>query len=152
LKNQKLNFTILIFSVAMFVLTLVFWPVNIMLRRHYGDRLSLSMEYRRVRRLIPAVCILNIAFLAALGVWIRVAQDNIGLLGSHFDPRLRVLQLLALIDVLSALIGIWYFVRSWRELDLWFWTRVWNTLLMLACISYAFFLISWHFLTLSLNY
>jgi CubicO group peptidase (beta-lactamase class C family) len=152
LKNQKLNVTILLFSVTMFVLTIIFWPVNIMLRRHYGDRLSLSMEYRRVRRLIPVVCILNIAFLAALGAWIRMAQDNIGLLGSHFDPRLRVLQLLALIDVLSALIGVWYFVRSWRELDLWFWTRVWNTFLMLACVGYALFLINWHFLTFSLNY
>lgn len=151
-KSQRLNFPILIFSVGMFILTLVFWPVNIMLRRHYGDRLSLSMEYRRVRRLIPVICILNLAFLVALAVWIRIAQDNIGLLNSHFDGRLRVLQLLGLIDVLSSFVGIWYFVRSWRELDLWFWARVWNTFVMLACVGYAFFLINWHFLSLSLNY
>jgi CubicO group peptidase (beta-lactamase class C family) len=151
-KSRRLNFAVLIFSVGVFVLTLIFWPVTIMLRRHYGDRLSLSMEYRRVRRLIPVVCILNLALLAALVVWMRMAQDNIGLLGSPFDGRLRVLQLLAFIDILSALVGIWYFVRSWREMDLWFWARVWNSLVMLACMGYAFFLVNWNFLTLSLNY
>lgn len=151
-KSQRLNSAIMIFSVGIFVLTLVFWPVTIMLRRHYGDRLSLSLEYRRVRRLIPVICILNLAFLAALAVWIRMAQDNIGLLSSHFDGRLRVLQLLALLDVLSVLVGIWYFIRSWRELDLWFWARVWNTFVMLACLGYAFFLINWRFLSPRLNY
>jgi len=57
-----------------------------------------------------------------------------------------------LLDVLGALVGIWYFIRSWLEPELWFWARVWNTLLMLACVGYAFFLINWHFLTPSLNY
>lgn len=80
------------------------------------------------------------------------AEDNIGLLTSRFDGRLRVLQLLALLDVLGALVGIWYFVRSWREFDLWFWTRIWNSLLMLASIGYSAFLLNWHILSFSLSY
>jgi CubicO group peptidase (beta-lactamase class C family) len=151
-KKTRLNLGVLIFSTAMFALTLLFWPVNAMLRWHYGERLSLSLNYRRSRRAVRLVCVLNIVLLVALGIWMTMAEDNIGLLSGRFDGRLRALQLLALVDVLGALVGIWYFVRSWQELDLWFWTRVWNTLLMLACVSYAAFLINWHLLSLSLNY
>jgi hypothetical protein len=151
-KNQRLNLCILIFSVAMFAVTLLFWPVNAIVRSHYGERLSLSLEYRRVRRMARALCILNIALLVALGIWMTMAEHNIGLLSGRFDLRLRVLQLLALVDVVGVIIGIWYFVRSWRELDLWFWTRIWNTLLMFAFVGYAAFLLNWHLLALRLNY
>jgi CubicO group peptidase (beta-lactamase class C family) len=151
-KSQKLNLAGLIFSIGMCALTLVFWPINAMLRRHYGERLSLSIEYRRARRVVRVVCLLNLVLLVSLAVWMTMAQDNIGLLSSRFDGRLRVLQAVALLDVLGALVGIWYFVRSWRELDLWFWTRIWNTLLMFALVAYAALLVRWHLLSLSLNY
>ena len=151
-KSEKLNLAILVFSVAMFVLTLLFWPVNAMLRRHYGDRLSLSIEYRRARRLVRALCALNLLLLVAVGICLTAVERNIGLLNSHYDGRLRALQLLALVDVVGAIVAIWYFVRSWREFDLWFWTRVWNFLLMLAFVGYAAFLLNWHILTFSLNY
>ena len=98
------------------------------------------------------ICALNILLLVTLGICVVAVQNNVGLLSSHFDGRLRALQLLALVDVLGAIVGVWYFVRSWRELDLWFWTRVWNSLLMLAFIGYAAFLLNWHILSFSLNY
>ena len=46
--------------------------------------------------------------------------------------RLRALQLLALLDVLGALVGFWYFCVPGASSSLWFWTRVWNHLLMFA--------------------
>jgi CubicO group peptidase (beta-lactamase class C family) len=151
-KNRTLNVAVLLGSMAIFGLTLLFWPIGAMLRSHYGERLSLSIEYRRVRRLMRTVCALNILLMVVLTVCAIMVQSNIGLLSSRFDGRLRVLQLLALLDGLGALVGIWYFVRSWREFDLWFWARIWNSLLMLACIGYAVFLLNWHILGFSLNY
>ena len=151
-KVGKFNLTILIFAVAMFALMLIFLPINALLRRHYGQRLELSMEYRRARRWVCVVCVLNLGLLAALGIWIAMAQNNIGLLSSRFDGRLRVVEVLALLDVLGAFVGIWYFVRTWQEADLWFWTKVWSMLLMLACLGYAFFLVNWHLFNFSVNY
>ncbi len=151
-KIQRPNLTILLFSVGMFALTLLFWPINALLRRHYSDRLSLSAEYRRARRWMRVTCVLNLGLLVVVAFWSVMAQNNIGLLSSRFDGRLRVLETLALLDVLGGLVGIWYFVRSWREFDLWFWTRIWNTLLMFACLGYAFFLVNWHLFGFSVNY
>jgi hypothetical protein len=151
-KKSSLNLAALIFSVAMFGLTLLFWPINAMFRQHYRERLSVSMEYRRARRLMRTVCVLNLLLLVALGICVAYVENNIGLLNSRFDGRLRAIQLLAVIDVLGAFVGIWYFVGSWREFNLWFWTRIWNSLLMLASIGYAAFLLNWHIVSFSLNY
>ena len=151
-KNTRLNLGVLVASLVLFALTLLFWPINAMLRRHYGERLSVSVGYRRARRMMRAVCGLNIVLLVIVAICMTMVESNIGLLSSRFDGRIRALQLLALIDVLGAFVGIWYFVLSWREFDLWFWTRIWNSLLMLACIGYAAFLLNWHFLSFSLNY
>ena len=54
--------------------------------------------------------------------------------------------------MIGTLIAINYCVRSWQTEDLWFWAKVWNTLLMLACLVYSFYLLNWHVLNFRLNY
>src|SRR6185312_7210863 len=88
-KNKRTNLAVLAASVVIFGLTLLFWPINAMMRRHYGDRLSVSLEYRRARRLMRTVCALNLLLLIALGACMVAADNNIGLLTSRFDGRLR---------------------------------------------------------------
>lgn len=152
LRRQPLNVAILCFSLGIFALTLLSWPFNAMLRWHYRHQVALSMEYRRTRRAVRLLCLLNIGFFAALATWITMWSNNLGLLGGHFDTRLRVLQLVAWVDVLGVIVAIVFFVRSWREMDLWFWARVWNSLLMMGFIAYAFFLVNWRLLNFNLNY
>ena len=152
LKNQNLNFGLLIFAAVMFVLTLLFWPLNAMLRWHYGYRAELSSQYRGLRFWMRWVCALNLAVLAGLTAWLMSAQDNIGLLSSHFDAKLRALQVIGVLGVIGTLVAINYCVRSWQSEGLWFWTKLWNTLLTLACVGYAFFLLNWHMLNFRLNY
>ena len=62
------------------------------------------------------------------------------------------MQVVGLLGALGTLIAINYCLRSWESEGLWFWTKVWNTLLMLACLGYAFFLLNWHMLNFWLNY
>ena len=152
LKNQNLNLGILIFAAVIFVLTLLFWPLNAMLRTHYRYRAELTPQYRRLRFWMRWLCGLNLVFLAGFAAWLMSAEENIGLLSSHFDLKLRLLQVIGVLGVIGALVAINYCVRSWRDGTLWFWTKVWNTLLMLACVGYAFFLLNWHMLNFRLNY
>jgi CubicO group peptidase (beta-lactamase class C family) len=152
LKNQTLNLGALIFAVVIFLLTLLFWPLNAMLRGHYRYRLELSPQYLRLRRWMRAVCAVDLIFMAGLGLWLASVTDNLADVSSNFDMRLRVLQVVGLLGVLGTLVAINYCLRSWGDTGLWFWTKVWNTLLMLACIGYTFFLINWHTLNFRLNY
>jgi CubicO group peptidase (beta-lactamase class C family) len=152
LKNQNLNLTIIIFAAVMFLLTLLFWPLNAVLRAHYGHRVELKPQYRSLRRWVRLVCVLNLVCLGGFTAWLMSVEDNIALLSSHFDMKLHLLQVVGLLGALGAVVSILYCVRSWKDDGLWFWTKAWNTLLMLACLGFAFYVLNWHMLNFSLNY
>ncbi len=152
LKGENLNLGAIIFAAVIFVLTLLFWPLNAMLRSHYGYPLELTPQYQRLRRWMRWVCILDLAFLFCFGLWLMSVNDNIALLSSGFDTKLRMMQAIGLLGAIGTLVAINYSLRSWSDTGLWFWTKVWNTLLMLACLGYTFFLINWHMLNFKLNY
>lgn len=151
-KNQNFNLTVIISAAAIFVLMLLFWPLNAMLRAHYGHRTEVAPQYRSLRRWMRLVCILNLICLSGFATWLMSVQDDIALLSGHFDMKLHLLQVVGVLGVIGALISIFYCLRSWNDEQLWFWTKCWNTLLMLACLGYAFFLLNWHMLNFHLNY
>lgn len=152
LKNDKLSEFAIGCAIAIFVLTLVFWPISAMMRRHYSQRLLLSGQYRRARMLMRAVCVINLVFMA-LFVWWGVSLSNsIEGLSARFDGRLHLLQVLGLIGLIGSLVSMYYCIHSWASNSVWIWTRMWNTLLLLACLGYAFFVLNWHMLNFHLNY
>ncbi len=152
MKNQNLNLTVIVFAAAMFILTLLFWPLNAMLRTHYGHRAELTPQYRSLRMWVRLVCILNLVCLGGFATWLMSVEDDIALLSHHFDMKLHLLQVIGVLGAIGALISIFYCLRSWEDDGLWFWTKAWNTLLMLACLGFAFFVLNWHLLNFHLNY
>ncbi len=152
LKNQNFNVGTLVFAVVIFFLTLLFWPLNAMLRSHYGYRAELPPRYRRLRRWMRWICVLDLTFITCFGLWLVSVSDDIAMLSSNFNTKLHMLQVIGVLGVLGTVVAINYCLRSWSDSGLWFWTKVWNTLLMLACIGYTFFLLNWHSLNFRLNY
>jgi hypothetical protein len=102
--------------------------------------------------LMRLICILNLIFVGGIVAWGMSIEDNIGLLSRHFDTRLHLLQGVGVLGVMGAAFSVFYFVRSWKTASVWFWTKLWNTLLVLACLGYAWFLLNWHMLNFNLNY
>jgi CubicO group peptidase (beta-lactamase class C family) len=151
-KNGKANLGVLEFAAAIFVLTLVFWPVGIVLRHHYQKRLELAGRYRIVRGWMRLVCGVDLTFLALFAAWISGAQNNLNMLSTSFDTRLHALQVVGVIGVAGLALAIYYCAYSWTKGSLWIWTRIWNTLLLLACAGYVFFVVNWHMLNFHLNY
>ena len=98
------------------------------------------------------ICALNLCFLAGFGAWLAMADEDISLFSSQFDFRLHLLQMVGFLGILGALVSINYCLRSWTDAALWYWTKLWNTALMLACLGYVFFLLNWHMLNFRLNY
>ena len=152
LKKGVLNLCIVGFSVAMFAVTLLFWPVNAILRWHYDTKLELEPQYRRWRMFMRLVCTLNLVFVGCFAVWLSGLEDSLAGLSSHFDTRLHVMQIVGVLAVLGSVFSIVYCLHSWRSESLWIWTKVWNTLLMLACLGFIFFMLNWHSLNFNLRY
>jgi CubicO group peptidase (beta-lactamase class C family) len=152
LKNGKVNLAAIEGAGALFALTLIFWPIAILLRRHYGQRIELPARYRAVRAWMRAVCAVDLAFLLLFAAWVSAAQSSLNAFSSHFDTRLHLLQALGALGVAGTVVAFIYFIQSWQTSSLWIWTRIWNTLLLLACSAYVFFLLNWHMLNFHLNY
>jgi len=152
LTKGTLNIVILGFAVVMFALTLLFWPVSAILRKHYEFRLELSQPYRSWRALMRLVCAVNLVFTGLFVAWVASLDSDLAGLSSQFDTRLHLLQALGVVALLGSLLSVLYCLRSWRSESLWLWSKIWNTLLMLACLGFVLFLLNWHMLNFDLRY
>jgi hypothetical protein len=152
LKNSKVNMSAVGFALAMFLLTLLFWPVNAILRRHYGTKAVLPQQYRRLRAAVRVACVASLAFIGFFVAFMAKIGSDIAGFNSHQDGRLRFIQFLGVLGLVGAVVAAYYCVRSWSTPTLWTWAKVWNTLLALGFVFFAVFLLNWHLLSPTLRY
>jgi CubicO group peptidase (beta-lactamase class C family) len=151
LDRKKTNVDILGFSLIVMALTLIGWPVGAMIRKHYGQTLSLDPDARRLRMLVRATCIGSFVILLMLATFINRFTNDFGL-GPHGDAEIHFMQFLGVLVGIGALIAIYQSIGTWRDPGRWIWAKIWNTLLALACIGFFFFLFHWHLLNPNLSY
>jgi hypothetical protein len=93
--------------------------------------------------------------LVALGGFVAIAQaanTKIDLFDDPLDPWLRVLQVLCLLGVIGAGLGVWNAVRVWTEGARSWWAKTSVTVTMLALLAFVWFVVSLQLVTPTLNY
>jgi CubicO group peptidase (beta-lactamase class C family) len=145
------NRFLLTYGLSILALTLLFWPVGAVLRLHYRTRLELSSQQRRLRLIVRLVCLVDIIFAAGMILTLS-GDDPTALLSGKLDSRLLLFQGIGVLGVLGSLAVIYAAIRSWGDRSLWFWAKMWNLLVMLACIGFAWFAIHWDLLNFNMNY
>ena len=134
------------------LLTVLLWPIAALIRRHYGQRLTLTPRERRLRLLMRIVCLLDLTFFAAFAGFFAMAFKDIGLLSPHYNPWLRLIQIVGWLGILGTLIVIYNAVRSWKQPERWLWTRLADILIALACVGVIWFVFTWNMLHWTLRY
>lgn len=151
LQDRRWNQVVLIGSLTVLGLTFIAWPVLALVRRHYGHRLELSPQQRRLRWRVRIVCALHIIFL--LGYLTTLLQaDDLALFSGKLDLRFYVLQVLGLIAAGGTLLVLYAGFRSFRETNIGFWTKAWNLVIVLACIGSTWYAMYWNMLNFNMNY
>jgi CubicO group peptidase (beta-lactamase class C family) len=151
LNRKMFNYVVMGYSIGVIVLTLLFWPVAAILRKHYAKPLTLSNSARHARTLMHIVCFVVVAFSAGVA-WLLNALDKPGGLGSAGDFKIHLLQIIGLLIGIGALIAVYNAAKSWGDAQQWFWYRIWNALLAIACVGFFWFIYHWHLLNFNLNY
>jgi CubicO group peptidase (beta-lactamase class C family) len=149
LDKQSVNYFIIGFSLCVIALTLLFWPIAAILRKHYGKPLSLEPAAKRLRLWVRLVCILVAGFVVGLLVLLSKADRP---LTERNDFGLHLLQVLGLLTGVGALIPIYSSLKSWGDSGQWFWYKLWSTFLALSCVGFFWFIYHWHLLNFHLNY
>jgi len=131
-------------------LTLLCWPLAAIIRTHYHQRLELDPAYMRLRPWVRLVCALDIAFLFIF--FLAIASDSPGALSSRSDIKLQAIQLLGVVGAMGTVVVLLACLRSWQDHQVWFWAKVWNLLLLLACVGFVWFSYHWKLINFNMNY
>ncbi len=151
-ENSAFQLPLLICSLVIIVLTVILWPIVAGIRWHYGRTLELTSQQRRLRLLVHLVCVAYIVFFAAYGIFFSLLLKNIGMLSPHYNPWIRLIQIVGWIGVAGSVIAIYNAVRTWQQPQRWVWSRIGDTLIALACIGTVWFIFTWNMLHWSLKY
>jgi len=151
-KNSALNLPLIISAMSIFALTLVLWPVAALVRRHYGHKLSLNPQQSRLRIMVRLVCLLDLAFVGALAAFFTMSDKDVGILSPRFDPVLRIIQIVGWLGIVGTLAVLYSTLRSWREPERWWLSKVADTVIAVACLAFVWFVYIWNMLHWSLRY
>lgn len=151
LDTKPLNLFIIGASLTVLLLVLLLWPVAGLIRRHYGHKLDLSPQGRRLRFLVRIVCLVDIAFM--LG-WVILASrlDDPGSLSERLDPWIHFIQIIGVLGCLGGLVAIYNSYRSWSDRGRWIWAKISDAVIALACVGFIWFVLAWNMLNFNLNF
>jgi len=148
-ESGAFNNVVIFGSLGVLLLTVILWPVAALVRWHYGR--PFKPAHGGVRFLVRIVCVLDIAF-AVTWIWMLSALNDLGKLSDSRDTLIRFVQILGWLGVIGtifALVDAWF---ATRESSRWWWGRLHAVAIALACVGFAWFLVHWHMLNLSLKY
>lgn len=151
LDKKGFNYFVLAFSLSVIVLTLLAWPVAAMIRKHYAKPLVLAQNEKRLRTVVHMVCVSIGVYIVGLLVFASTLSD-FSMLSDRNDFWLRLLQVVGLIAGLGSLAVIYNCFLCWSNKHRWFWSKIWNTFLPVACVGFFWFIYHWNLLSFHLNY
>jgi CubicO group peptidase (beta-lactamase class C family) len=150
--NKKLLLPVLGFSLGLLALTLLLWPVAVIIRKRYGRPLFSATIDRVFYVLSRLVCLLEIVFVALIVLPLSLVDKNIAFIGDGIDPWLTAAHALGWMSVFGLFVLTIAAVRFWRTPGLGWWARVHATLLWLVSVLFMSFAWWAHLLTPSLRF
>ncbi|MGH8159560.1 MAG: serine hydrolase domain-containing protein [Rhodanobacter sp.] len=145
------NLPLLFGALAVFLLTVLLWPIAALVRRHYRQPSSLSAQAVRWYRGSRVAALLYLLFTAGWVYVLKLADDSFVNLGNGLDARLRLIQLVGVLAVIGTVAALMNARHAWNEPGRW-WRKANSTALLLACVAGLWFTFGMHLLSLRLNY
>ncbi len=151
-ESSALQVPLLVFSLAIFGLTLFIWPISALIRWHYGRKLDVAAPKRLLRLLVRVACVVNIAFVLAFVAFFYFGLKDIGLFSPRYNYVLHLIQIIGWLGVIGTFIALCNMIVAWRTRGTWLWTRIADTVIALACIGFVWFVFTWNVLNWTMRY
>jgi CubicO group peptidase (beta-lactamase class C family) len=143
---------LLIAIAAILILTVLFWPIAAMIRRHYGKPLNLTATDRRRRTWTRVISLWILIFLIVFGALVVTGFENLNIFSSKMDLVFRLLNIVGLIGIVGALFAIYNGVRTLANPERGGWARFAETMIAIACIAFLWIMFAGHLVIFNLNY
>jgi CubicO group peptidase (beta-lactamase class C family)/uncharacterized Tic20 family protein len=152
LANKKLLLPALSGSLGLLVLTVLLWPVAVLIRKRYDRPLFSTRTDRFLYVAARVTCLLQILSVALILLPLSMADKNIAFIGEGINPWLTTAHILGSLAVAGLIAMTIAAIRSWKLAGLSWWARVHATLLCLASILFLSFAVWAHLLSPSLRF
>lgn len=141
-------------SLLVALVTLVLWPIGWGVRRHYLRRLELTIAQRRTRSLsrLGALTLFVAVFGWLLLLVVLTATNAVPLVQGTITPWLYVLYVLGVLGLIGAVAVVVHAVRAWITPRRGRWVLLGETLLALAAIYLAWFIVVFGLVSFSARY
>jgi len=139
-------------SLAVLLLTFLYWPATWWLRRRYQSPLKVEGRARRAYRATRIMAGLDVALLAGWAVAVTMLFAELERLSAGTDGVLWLLQIASAIVFVGA-VGIagWNAVLTWRGGRRWT-AKLWSVLVLLATLVVLYVAIAFGFTAMTVNY
>lgn len=140
-------------AIVILLVTMVIWLAGWLTRRHYRTALDLPSAVRRTRLLSRLGALAMLAsVLGWLALLIAAGIDENVLLHGSATPWMYLLYVLGVIALLGAIAIVLHTVRTWYPAQRGWPVRVGETLLALAAIYLAWFILAFGLVSFSVRY
>jgi hypothetical protein len=146
---------LLMTATGVLALSIVSWPVTVLVRRRLARPLSAELDVlaRRRRLILKGVTVAALVLIALATLYLlKFAKLELWILSSRLDPLIRCFQLLAVLVMVGTVYAVWVAYIAWRGREGSVLHRIDVTLVGLSLLTLSACLASYHFLTLDLAY
>jgi len=149
--SRSFNLMLLGGSLAVFLATLVLWPVSGLIRRRYGAPPPDDGVGTGLRTMTRVAALLSVAFLTGIGIFAALGLNGTLTLDRRFDPLLGAIRFVGLLGALGTVAFLAALVRSVKTGQN-SWARLKYLALVIAGVSFGWFAVHWHLLSWSFRY
>ncbi|HWE44870.1 MAG TPA: serine hydrolase domain-containing protein [Caulobacteraceae bacterium] len=125
------------------------WPISAIGRAAYGKNFTLSGRPAMLYRLVRVSAIVALCLVAG---WMMLLGHDFGSFDTPLDKWLRLMQLIGVLTILGAVVGLWNLATVWGDASRGWWAKLSSLLIAVALLSAVWFIFALHLITLSLDY
>jgi CubicO group peptidase (beta-lactamase class C family) len=151
-ENGKILLPVIVVSLLIMLLTLLFWPISWLVRRHYGHKLELTRKEWWLRLLVRIVFILILVFAVSIVGLVIYGLEHLWVFSDQGNKYFRLIQIVGIVGAAGTLVVLLNAIQSWTSKGTRIWGKLQATALLLACFGFLWFALAGNLLRFSANY
>ncbi|MDB5365712.1 MAG: serine hydrolase [Rhodospirillales bacterium] len=138
-------------AIAVLLVAALSWPVNALVRRHYGGTLRLEGRDLLLYRAARVACIVSLLFAAG---WWAVLNHAFGINFMLSDSAwfFWIVRLIGVIGLAGTALLLWRAATTWRDARFGWWGRISNSVIALAALVIIWASFAYNLLSTGLQY
>jgi len=152
-KNSTWLLPLLYASLTAMLLTVLLWPVSVIVRRRFGAPLVLERREMLAHRFIRIAGLLTIVMAAGWVMLVAAMSASIDNLTSALDPYVWLLEIASLIVFVGGLaVALWHAWIVWRGAHRRWQAKLWSVVLVVAAMTVLWIGLAFKMISFGVNY